>query len=65
VWRYEQPGCGASARPVCGSPLEDLCLRLVCSCAGKVIGGCDFYGQPWRADVVINSFSARTGDPCP
>ncbi len=45
VLRYETPGCDAT--PVCGSPLGDLCLRLVRSCSGKVIGGCDYYREPW------------------
>jgi len=60
VLRYEQPGC--DAQPLCGSPVEDMCLAMACSCAGKVIGGCDYFGEPWARKVV--SPGARVGDDC-
>ena len=47
VWRYENPGCGMNAKPVCGAQGGDLCLRFACSCTGKVIEGCDYFPEPW------------------
>jgi hypothetical protein len=47
VLRYTSPGCGAQAKPVCGSRDQDACARNACSCTGKVIIGCDFFSEPW------------------
>jgi hypothetical protein len=60
VWRYPDPGC--DQKPSCGSATMDLCLRLRCSCTGKVIGGCDFYGEPWTLESV--PVGAHAGDSC-
>jgi hypothetical protein len=60
VLRFEQSGCSAS--PSCGSSTQDLCLRVVCSCTGKVIGGCDWYHEPWTLAAVPPG--AKVGDPC-
>jgi hypothetical protein len=48
VLRYEAPGCGAEAHPVCGSALEDACAIVVCSCDGRWITKCDYAGEPWE-----------------
>jgi hypothetical protein len=47
VLRYETPGCGAEARPVCGSPQQDACFRAVCSCRGVTISRCDYAPEPF------------------
>jgi hypothetical protein len=60
VMRFEQPGCDQPG--YCGSPGMDLCLRRVCSCTGRVIGGCDYYGEPWLRVPVPQG--AAEGDPC-
>lgn len=60
VLRYEQPGCDVA--PVCGSPAMDSCSRLRCSCAGKVIGGCDYYAERYT-DATVPA-GARSGDSC-
>ena len=62
VWRYMGPGCDTAAMPVCGSPVQDQCLGLVCSCKGKVIGGCDYFAEPWA--YYLNSRSGQVGDSC-
>ena len=49
VLRYEAPGCGAEAKPVCGSPLQDACFRPVCSCNGATISRCDFASEPFAS----------------
>jgi hypothetical protein len=49
VWRYQEPGCGADAHPVCGSATEDACLRFACGCDGETLEGCDYYPKPWRS----------------
>jgi hypothetical protein len=47
--RYETPGCGAAAHPVCGSGAEDACLGYVCSCTGQAIVKCDYATEPWAS----------------
>lgn len=47
VLRYETPGCGADAKPVCGSPQQDACFRPVCSCKGGIISRCDYATEPF------------------
>jgi len=49
VWRYETPGCGAEANPVCGVSGGDGCLAFVCGCDGEILMGCDYFEKPWRA----------------
>lgn len=49
TWRYETPGCGAEASPICGSTVEDGCLAIVCGCDGEILTGCDYFEKPWRA----------------
>lgn len=52
--RYEEPGCGASASPVCGRSEQDGCRSAVCSCSGVVNIGCDYVTEP---------FAYRLDDP--
>jgi len=47
VLRYESPGCGVDAKPVCGSPQQDACFRAVCSCRGETISRCDYASEPF------------------
>jgi hypothetical protein len=47
VWRYMSPGCGAEARPVCGTSIGDGCAAPRCSCDGRDIVGCDFTSEPY------------------
>ncbi len=49
VLRYESPGCGVDAHPICGSPFEDACEIAVCGCDGKTITKCDFASEPWAS----------------
>jgi hypothetical protein len=56
VWRYQQPGCGADAHPVCGSTNEDACLRYACGCDGEILDGCDYYRKPWRSQGICPDF---------
>ena len=49
VLRYESPGCGAAATPVCGSSAQDACYRAVCSCQGQTISRCDYAPEPFSA----------------
>ena len=49
VWRYQEPGCGAEAHPVCGSGMQDGGLAFACGCDGETLMGCDYYDKPWRA----------------
>jgi hypothetical protein len=49
VLRYEAPGCGVEAKPVCGSPVQDACFRPVCSCSGATISRCDFASEPFAS----------------
>jgi hypothetical protein len=49
VLRYEAPGCGAEAHPLCGRATEDACLRIACGCDGQLLTGCDYYEAPWRS----------------
>ena len=49
VLRYESPGCGAAAKPVCGSGEQDACYRAVCSCQGQTISRCDYAPEPFSA----------------
>jgi hypothetical protein len=59
VLRYESAGCGAAAKPVCGSPTQDACYRAVCSCQGQTISCCDYAPEPFA------SFGACTIDSGP
>jgi hypothetical protein len=45
--RYESPGCGDAAHPVCGPAIEDACAIWTCSCTGHVIVRCDYASEPW------------------
>jgi hypothetical protein len=56
VWRYQQPGCGADARPVCGGTNQDGCLRYACACDGEILDGCDYYSKPWRSQGICPDF---------
>jgi hypothetical protein len=47
VLRYQSPGCGADAKPVCGSSDQDACYRAVCSCKGVTISRCDYAPEPF------------------
>jgi hypothetical protein len=47
VQRYMAPGCGAEARPVCGSRIQDACASPRCSCDGRNIIGCDYSVEPF------------------
>ena len=47
VLRYESPGCGTSALPVCGGSVQDACAISVCGCDGTTIVKCDYASQPW------------------
>ncbi len=49
VWRYEEPGCGAEAHPICGTAQSDGCLALVCGCDGETLSGCDYFTKPWQS----------------
>jgi hypothetical protein len=49
VLRYQTPGCGADAKPVCGSPQQDACARPVCSCNGVTISRCDYAPEPYAS----------------
>ncbi len=49
VLRYESPGCGAAATPVCGSSEQDACYRAVCGCQGQTISRCDYAPEPFSA----------------
>jgi hypothetical protein len=49
VLRYETPGCGIAAAPVCGSPTQDACYRAVCSCKGVTISRCDYAPEPFAS----------------
>jgi hypothetical protein len=49
VLRYETPGCGSDAKPVCGSAQQDACARPVCSCRGVTISRCDFASEPYAS----------------
>lgn len=49
VLRYESAGCGAAAKPVCGSPQQDACFRAVCSCNGVTISRCDYANEPFAS----------------
>jgi hypothetical protein len=49
VLRYETPGCGAEAKPVCGPSSQDACFRAVCSCRGVTTSRCDYADEPYRA----------------
>jgi hypothetical protein len=61
VMRYEIEGC--DKQPVCGSMVMDLCARMVCSCKGKVLIGCDFYSEPWTSALKVPP-GAQAGDSC-
>jgi hypothetical protein len=52
VWRYQEPGCGAEAHPLCGNSGGDACLALACGCDGEILSGCDYYSKPWRSRGV-------------
>jgi hypothetical protein len=60
VWRYETPGCGADAHPVCGSATEDACLIERCGCDGKTISGCDYATAPFEH---VGACGAEGGAP--
>jgi len=49
ILRYESPGCGLEAKPVCGSSIQDACYRAVCSCTGVTISRCDYAPEPYSA----------------
>jgi hypothetical protein len=49
VWRYQQPGCGADAHPVCGSDQQDAGLAFACGCDGEILRGFDYFGKPYTA----------------
>jgi hypothetical protein len=49
VWRYEEPGCGAEAHPICSFGGGDACLAFACGCDGETLTGCDYFTKPWRA----------------
>jgi hypothetical protein len=49
VWRYQTPGCGAEARPVCGSAMQDAGLGFACGCDGEILVGFDYFNKPWSA----------------
>jgi hypothetical protein len=67
VLRYESPGCGAEAKPVCGSPQQDACYRAVCSCKGATISRCDYAPEPFAtfgACLVPDGGGETTTNPC-
>jgi hypothetical protein len=47
ILRYFTAGCGASAVPTCGSPIDDACFIAFCGCDGTTIGGCGFTRAPF------------------
>ena len=49
VWRYQTPGCGAEAHPVCGSASQDAGLGYACGCDGEILIGFDYFKKPWSA----------------
>jgi hypothetical protein len=49
VLRYQAPGCGAEAHPICGTSNEDACLSIACGCDGELLTGCDYYKAPWQS----------------
>jgi hypothetical protein len=49
VWRYQTPGCGAEAHPVCGSAMQDGGLGFACGCDGEILTGFDYFKKPWSA----------------
>jgi hypothetical protein len=61
VLRYTSPGCGAEAKPVCGSPNQDACARSACGCSGKLIIGCDFFSEPWSSLATWTTVCAPDG----
>jgi hypothetical protein len=57
IWRYMSAGCGAEARPVCGTAAGDGCAAARCSCDGRDIVGCDFTSEPYAHE----GFCTRDG----
>jgi hypothetical protein len=47
VLGYTSAGCGSEAKPVCSWANQDACAKYACSCSGMLIGGCDFFSEPW------------------
>lgn len=52
VLRYEKPGCGDLASPVCGSPQSDAHLTYACGCDGEIVLGGDYYREPWQSPGI-------------
>jgi hypothetical protein len=46
---YTEPGCGADTPPLRYLSIGHGCKRFSCSCAGKIIGGCEGYSEPYSA----------------
>ena len=65
ILRYETPGCGAAAKPVCGSAIQDACYRAVCSCKGETISRCDYAPEPFSAFGVCSASDAGRSDAPP
>jgi hypothetical protein len=71
AWRFETPGCGASAPArVCGGYLDAACLGgYICTCAGKWQTTCfRAAAEPWSylipPDKVAPGRAPRDGTPC-
>lgn len=61
---YVAPGCGANAVPVCTSGTGGACAGPdVCTCDGRVIGGCNTYAAPF-AYFFSGNFPLDGGNTC-
>ena len=65
ILRYETPGCGAAAKPVCGSAIQDACYRAVCSCKGETISRCDYAPEPFSGFGVCSASDGGMADAPP
>jgi hypothetical protein len=63
--QWTTPGCGASEpKPQCLPP-PPPCIEYACSCAGKVISGCETFLEPYSFIISGSGSSLTLGGPCP
>ncbi len=58
---YADPGCGASAAPMCGGPALDECAQEFCGCEGTTIIGCGVTTQPFASRGPCSDAGATDG----
>jgi len=58
---YADPGCGASAAPMCGGPALDACAQEFCGCNGMTIIGCGVATQPFASRGPCSDAGATDG----